>query len=88
MQVRKKMKMEHVIIVILLLYVIYKLHKMASEQLNPGAGYLGTGLANLNGYDSGADLRFATQFSSTDQGNGLAQTVLNTPAYQNAGSVY
>lgn len=58
-------QMIHVIIVVLLMYIIWKLQ--ALESLTDGY-YMGAGLNNQV-YTSGADQRFYGQvFSSTDQG--------------------
>ena len=70
-------------VIILLLVIIYKIfligEKLTSDRAAVEGGYLGRFLANSKGYighpltetipDSGADLRFATEFTSTDQGS-------------------
>jgi high-affinity Fe2+/Pb2+ permease len=56
----------HAIILILLIYVIWKLHLF--ERMNSQGSYIGHGLQDQV-YTSGADLRDLGQvFTSTDQG--------------------
>jgi hypothetical protein len=58
-------------IVVLLIYVIYKLHRMSSERLTPyESGYVGSGVGNMPVfYTSGATMRqLGTSFSQPSQG--------------------
>ena len=75
------MEVEQVVIIILLLYVVYKLHKLSSETLTPiESGYVGSNVNPLGLISSGADLRIlGTRFSDPSQGGTQAQSNLNLP---------
>jgi hypothetical protein len=57
----------HAFIIILLVFIIWRLIKVERLAVDYSGAYIGQGLPN-NIYTSGADQRFAQTFSSTDQG--------------------
>jgi hypothetical protein len=66
---RNSSMMMHAMIIILLVFIIWKLIRVERLAADYSGDYVGSGLPNTI-YDSGADLRRLGQvFSSTDQGS-------------------